>query len=144
MVKVDFNEGFQEKLVQVNWVVKVVKGGCIFGFIVLIVVGDGKGKVGFGCGKVCEVFVVIQKVLEVVCCNMIQVDLKGIIIQYLIKVCYGVFKVYMQFVDDGIGVIVGGVMCVVLEVVGVQNVLVKCYGFINLVNVVCVMFNGLK
>lgn len=60
MVKVeDKNEGFQEKLVQVNCVVKVVKGGWIFGFIVLIVVGDGNGKVGFGSGKVCEVLVVI-------------------------------------------------------------------------------------
>ena len=75
--KVDPNEGLQEKLVQVNRVAKVVKGGRIFGFTALTVVGDGKGKVGFGRGKAREVPAAIQKALEAARRNMIQVELNG-------------------------------------------------------------------
>ena len=77
MAKVDPNEGLQEKLVQVNRVAKVVKGGRIFGFTALTVVGDGKGKVGFGRGKAREVPAAIQKALEAARRNMIQVELNG-------------------------------------------------------------------
>ena len=76
------NEGLQEKLVQVNRVAKVVKGGRIFGFTALTVVGDGKGKVGYGRGKAREVPVAIQKAMESARRNMIQVDLDGSTIQY--------------------------------------------------------------
>ena len=144
MAKVDPNEGLQEKLVQVNRVAKVVKGGRIFGFTALTVVGDGKGKVGFGRGKAREVPAAIQKALEAARRNMIQVDLKGTTIQHPIKARHGASKVYMQPTDDGTGVIAGGAMRAVLEVAGVQNVLAKCYGSTNPVNVVRATFNGLK
>lgn len=137
------DDGMIEKLVVVNCVSKIVKGGCQFIFIVLIVVGDGEGKVGFGYGKVCEVLVVIQKLMEQVCKNLVSVDLNNGILWYIIKDGYGVVCVFMQLVLEGIGVIVGGVMCVVLEVVGVKNVLVKVIGLCNLINLVCVIVKGL-
>eukprot|EP00747_Dinoflagellata_sp_TGD_P161326 gnl/TRDRNA2_/TRDRNA2_178067_c0_seq7.p3 gnl/TRDRNA2_/TRDRNA2_178067_c0~~gnl/TRDRNA2_/TRDRNA2_178067_c0_seq7.p3 ORF type:complete len:136 (-),score=28.81 gnl/TRDRNA2_/TRDRNA2_178067_c0_seq7:4-411(-) len=128
MAKVDPNEGLQEKLVQVNRVAKVVKGGRIFGFTALTVVGDGNGKVGFGRGKAREVPAAIQKALEAARRNMIQVELNGTTIQHPIKARHGASKVFMQPASDGTGVIAGGAMRAVLEVAGVQNVLAKCYG----------------
>lgn len=144
MAKVDPNEGLQEKLVQVNRVAKVVKGGRIFAFTALTVVGDGKGKVGFGRGKAREVPAAIQKALEAARRNMIQVDLDGTTIQHPIKARHGASKVYMQPASDGTGVIAGGAMRAVLEVTGVQNVLAKCYGSTNPVNVVQATFEGLR
>eukprot|EP00218_Dolichomastix_sp_CCMP3274_P004178 CAMPEP_0170155396 /NCGR_PEP_ID=MMETSP0033_2-20121228/60490_1 /TAXON_ID=195969 /ORGANISM="Dolichomastix tenuilepis, Strain CCMP3274" /LENGTH=93 /DNA_ID=CAMNT_0010392705 /DNA_START=50 /DNA_END=327 /DNA_ORIENTATION=+ len=93
MAKVDPNEGLQEKLVQVNRVAKVVKGGRIFGFTALTVVGDGKGKVGFGRGKAREVPAAIQKALEAARRNMIQVELNGTTIQHPMKARHGASKV---------------------------------------------------
>lgn len=144
MAKVDPNEGLQEKLVQVNRVAKVVKGGRIFAFTALTVVGDGKGKVGFGRGKAREVPAAIQKALEAARRNMIQVDLDGTTIQHPIKARHGASKVYMQPASEGTGVIAGGAMRAVLEVTGVQNVLAKCYGSTNPVNVVQATFEGLR
>ncbi|AFT72040.1 MULTISPECIES: 30S ribosomal protein S5 [Alcanivoracaceae] len=144
MAKVDPNEGLQEKLVQVNRVAKVVKGGRIFGFTALTVVGDGNGKVGFGRGKAREVPAAIQKALEAARRNMIQVELNGTTIQHPIKARHGASKVFMQPASDGTGVIAGGAMRAVLEVAGVQNVLAKCYGSTNPVNVVRATFEGLK
>ncbi|MDF1822431.1 MAG: 30S ribosomal protein S5 [Alcanivoracaceae bacterium] len=144
MAKVDPSEGLQEKLVQVNRVAKVVKGGRIFGFTALTVVGDGNGKVGFGRGKAREVPAAIQKALEAARRNMIQVDLKGTTIQHPVKARHGASKVYMQPASEGTGVIAGGAMRAVLEVAGVQNVLAKCYGSTNPVNVVRATFEGLK
>jgi small subunit ribosomal protein S5 len=143
MAKVDPNEGLQEKLVQVNRVAKVVKGGRIFGFTALTVVGDGKGKVGFGRGKAREVPAAIQKALEAARRNMIQVELNGTTIQHPMKARHGASKVYMQPADEGTGVIAGGAMRAVLEVAGVQNVLAKCYGSTNPVNVVRATVKGL-
>ncbi|MBZ2190465.1 MAG: 30S ribosomal protein S5 [Alcanivorax sp.] len=144
MAKVDPNEGLQEKLVQVNRVAKVVKGGRIFAFTALTVVGDGKGKVGFGRGKAREVPAAIQKALEAARRNMIHVDLDGSTIQHPVKARHGASKVYMQPASDGTGVIAGGAMRAVLEVAGVQNVLAKCYGSTNPVNVVRATFEGLR
>ena len=138
------NEGLQEKLVQVNRVAKVVKGGRIFGFTALTVVGDGKGKVGYGRGKAREVPVAIQKAMEAARRNMIQVDLDGSTIQYAMKAQHGASKVYMQPAQEGTGVIAGGAMRAVLEIAGVHNVLAKCYGSTNPVNVVRATFNGLQ
>ena len=138
------NEGLIEKLVQVNRVAKVVKGGRIFSFTALTVVGDGNGRVGFGRGKAREVPVAIQKAMEQARRNMIQVDLKGDTIQYPIKASHGASKVYMQPASEGTGVIAGGAMRAVLEIAGVHNVLAKCYGSTNPVNVVRATFNGLK
>ena len=134
----------QEKLVQVNRVAKVVKGGRIFGFTALTVVGDGKGKVGFGRGKAREVPVAIQKAMEQARRNMIKVDLNGNTIQYPIKARHGASKIYMQPASEGTGVIAGGAMRAVLELAGVHNVLAKCYGSTNPVNVVRATINGLK
>lgn len=138
------DEGLQEKLVQVNRVAKTVKGGRIFGFTALTVVGDGNGKVGFGRGKAREVPQAIQKAMEAARRNMIQVDLKGTTIQYPIKANHGASKVYMQPASDGTGVIAGGAMRAVLEIAGVQNVLAKCYGSTNPVNVVRATFKALR
>lgn len=137
-------EGLQEKLVEVNRVAKTVKGGRIFGFTALTVVGDGKGKVGFGRGKAREVPQAIQKAMEAARRNMIQVDLKGTTIQYPTKANHGASKVYMQPASDGTGVIAGGAMRAVLEIAGVQNVLAKCYGSTNPVNVVRATFKALQ
>ena len=129
-------DGLQEKLVQVNRVAKVVKGGRIFGFTALTVVGDGEGKVGFGRGKAREVPVAIQKAMESARRNMIKVDLNGDTIQYAVKANHGASKVYMQPASQGTGIIAGGAMRAVLELAGVHNVLAKCYGSTNPVNVV--------
>lgn len=134
----------QEKLVQVNRVAKVVKGGRIFSFTALTVVGDGKGKVGFGRGKAREVPIAIQKAMEAARRNMIEVELDGGTIQYPIKARHGASKVYMQPASEGTGVIAGGAMRAVLEIAGVENVLAKCYGSTNPVNVVRATFNGLR
>jgi len=133
----------QEKLVQVNRVAKVVKGGRIFGFTALTVVGDGNGRVGFGRGKAREVPVAIQKAMEQARRNMIRVDLNGDTLQYPVKARHGASKVYMQPASQGTGVIAGGAMRAVLELAGVHNVLAKCYGSTNPVNVVRATINGL-
>lgn len=138
------DEGLQEKLVQVNRVAKVVKGGRIFGFTALTVVGDGNGKVGFGRGKAREVPVAIQKAMEAARRNMIQVDLNGDTIQYPIKANHGASKIYMQPASQGTGVIAGGAMRAVLELAGIHNVLAKCYGSTNPINVVRATFKALK
>ncbi len=137
-------EGFQEKLVQVNRVAKTVKGGRIFGFTALTVVGDGNGKVGFGRGKAREVPQAIQKAMEAARRNMIHVQLKGDTIQYPIKANHGASKIYMQPASAGTGVIAGGAMRAVLEIAGVQNVLAKCYGSTSPVNVVRATFKALQ
>lgn len=134
----------QEKLVQVNRVAKVVKGGRVFGFTALTVVGDGNGKVGFGRGKAREVPVAIQKAMEQARRNMISVELNAGTLQYAVKARHGASKVYMQPASEGTGVIAGGAMRAVLELAGVHNVLAKCYGSTNPVNVVRATINGLK
>lgn len=136
-------EGLQEKLVQVNRVAKVVKGGRIFGFTALTVVGDGNGRVGFGRGKAREVPLAIQKAMESARRNMVDVELTNGTLQYPVKANHGASKVYMQPASEGTGVIAGGAMRAVLEVAGVHNVLAKCYGSTNPVNVVRATINGL-
>ena len=134
----------QEKLIQVNRVATVVKGGRVFGFTALTVVGDGKGKVGFGRGKAREVPVAIQKAMEQARRNMVTVDLNGTTLQYAVKARHGASKVYMQPASEGTGVIAGGAMRAVFELAGVHNVLAKCYGSTNPVNVVRATVEGLK
>ena len=138
------DEGYIEKLVQVNRVAKVVKGGRIFAFTALTVVGDGKGRVGFGRGKAREVPAAIQKAMEAARRNMIQVDLNGTTLQYPVKANHGASRVFMQPASEGTGVIAGGAMRAVLEAAGVHNVLAKCYGSTNPVNVVQATYKGLK
>lgn len=115
------DEGYIEKLVQVNRVAKTVKGGRIFTFTALTVVGDGKGRVGFGRGKSREVPAAIQKAMEAARRNMIQVDLNGTTLQYATKAAHGASKVYMQPASEGTGVIAGGAMRAILEVAGAER-----------------------
>ena len=139
------NPELVEKLVNVNRVAKVVKGGRIFGFTALTVVGDGSGRVGFGRGKAREVPVAIQKAMEQARRNMIQVELKdGHTIQHPINANHGASKVYMQPASEGTGIIAGGAMRAVFEVLGIQNVLAKNIGSTNPINVVRATINGLK
>ena len=136
-------EGLVEKLVQVNRVAKVVKGGRIFGFTALTVVGDGNGRVGFGRGKAREVPLAIQKAMEAARRNMVDIELNGTTLWYPLVGRHSASKVYMQPASDGTGVIAGGAMRAVLEAAGVQNVLAKCYGSTNPVNVVRATFKAL-
>lgn len=144
MAKIEQSDGLVEKLVSVDRVAKVVKGGRIFSFTALTVVGDGNGRVGFGRGKAREVPAAIQKALEAAKRNMIDVDLAGQTLQHPIVARHSSSKVYMQPASEGTGVIAGGAMRAVLEVAGVQNVLAKCYGSTNPANVVRATFNGLR
>lgn len=132
-----------EKLISVNRVAKVVKGGRVFGFGALTVVGDGKGRVGFGTGKAREVPVAIQKAMESARKNMVDVRLKGSTLQYPLVGRHGAARVYMQPASEGTGIIAGGAMRAVFEVVGVQDVLAKCIGTNNAMNVVRATINGL-
>lgn len=136
-------DGLLEKLVNVNRVAKVVKGGRQFGFAALTVVGDGKGRVGYGRGKAREVPVAIQKAMESARKNMIDVKLRGTTLQYPLQGNHGAAKVYMQPASEGTGIIAGGAMRAVFEVLGVQNVLAKCIGTNNPVNVVRATVQGL-
>ncbi|MGH8548253.1 MAG: 30S ribosomal protein S5 [Methylococcales bacterium] len=128
--------GLQEKLVSVRRVAKVVKGGRQFGFTALTVVGDGQGKVGYGLSKAREVPIAIQKSMEQARRNMLSVSLNGDTVHYPIMSSTGAAKVYMQPASEGTGIIAGGAMRAVFEVVGVHNVLAKCIGTTNPINVV--------
>jgi small subunit ribosomal protein S5 len=134
----------KEKLVTVNRVAKVVKGGRQFGFTALTVVGDGAGRVGFGYGKAREVPVAIQKAMEKARKNMVSVPLKGLTLQHEIWGEHGATRVFMRPASDGTGVIAGGAMRAVFEVAGVQNVLAKSYGSRNSMNVVRATMDALK
>ncbi len=136
-------DGLLEKLVAVNRVAKVVKGGRQFGFAALTVVGDGNGKVGFGRGKAREVPVAIQKAMENARRNMVDVRLKGSTLQYPVTARHGAAKVFMKPASEGTGIIAGGAMRAVFEVVGVQNVLAKCIGTNNPINVIRATVRGL-
>jgi small subunit ribosomal protein S5 len=137
-------DGMVEKLVNVNRVSKVVKGGRIFSFTALAVVGDGNGKVGFGRGKAREVPAAIQKAMEQARRNTVQVDLKdGHTLQHPITAKHGASKVYMQPASKGTGIIAGGAMRSVFEVIGVENVLAKSIGSTNPINIVRATIRGL-
>ena len=125
-----------EKLVAVNRVAKVVKGGRQFGFTALTVVGDGAGRVGFGYGKARVVPVAIAKAMQAARKNMINVALRNDTLWYAITGTHGATRVYMQPAADGTGVIAGGGMRAVFECAGVRNVLAKSYGSRNPINVV--------
>ena len=133
-----------EKLVAINRVAKVVKGGRLFGFTALTVVGDGKGRVGMGRGKAREVPAAIQKAMENARKNMIRVPLSGGTLHYPITARHGAAKVYMQPASEGTGIIAGGPMRAVFEVLGVRDVLAKCIGSPNPINVIRATIGGLS
>jgi small subunit ribosomal protein S5 len=136
-------DGLHEKLIGINRVAKVVKGGRQFRFSALTVVGDGEGRVGFGRGKAREVPVAIQKAMEDARKNMKTIKLKEGTLQYPVTSRHGAAKVHMRPASEGTGIIAGGAMRAVLEVVGVRNVLAKCIGSSNPVNVVRATMKGL-
>ena len=136
-------DGLQEKLVHVNRVAKVVKGGRVFGFTALTVVGDGKGKVGFGYGKAREVPIAIQKAMEKARKNMVTVPLVNGTLQHDITSRFSGAQVFMKPASEGTGVIAGGAMRAVFEVVGVHNVLAKSQGSRNPGNLVRATIKGL-
>lgn len=134
---------FIEKLVNVRRVVKVVKGGRIFGFSALVVIGDGKGRVGYGTGKAREVPQAVQKAMEKARRSLKRVPLDNGTLYYPITSHVGAAKVYMQPASEGTGVIAGGPMRSVLEAVGVHNILAKCNGTTNPISVVRATIDGL-
>lgn len=145
MVQIDkqINE-LQEKLIAVNRVSKTVKGGRIFSFTALTVVGNGYGKVGFGYGKAREVPVAIQKAMEKAKRNMMNIKLNKGTLQHSIKGKHTGSYVFMKPATEGTGIIAGGAMRAVLEVTGVHNVLAKSYGSTNPMNVVRATITALK
>lgn len=143
----DYNQssdGYIEKLVSINRVAKVVKGGRQFGFTALTVVGDGNGRVGLGYGKAREVPLAIQKAMEKARRDMKTVSLDDGTLQYALKGRHGAARVYMQPASEGTGIIAGGAMRAVFEAVGVRNVLAKIIGTNNPINVVRATINGLS
>ena len=129
-------DSLQEKLVAVNRTAKVVKGGRIFSFAALVVIGDGKGRVGFGMGKSREVPAAIQKAMESGKRNMFRVSLKDSTIQHPLIGRHGATKVMMLPAGEGTGLIAGGAMRAVCEVIGIRDILAKCTGSRTPVNVV--------
>jgi len=138
------SDGMLEKLVAVNRVAKVVKGGRIFSFTALTVVGDGSGKVGIGYGKAREVPAAIAKAMERARKSMVSVSLNQGTLWHSTTANHGAAKVHMQPASDGTGVIAGGAMRAVFEVVGVQNVLAKAFGSRNPINLVRATLKGLE
>jgi small subunit ribosomal protein S5 len=137
-------DGLREKMISINRVTKVVKGGRILGFAALAVVGDGDGRVGMGKGKAKEVPVAIQKAMEEARRKMVRVRLKSGTLHHAVEGRHGATKVFMQPAADGTGVIAGGPMRAVFEVVGVTNVLAKCHGSTNPYNLVRATIDALE
>ena len=134
----------EEKLIKLNRVVKVVKGGRRFKFTALMAVGDRKGKIGIGYGKASEIPEAIRKGMEKAKKNMIKVNLKGETIPHEIKVKYSGAIVWMKPAAKGTGIIAGRAVRAVIELAGIKNILTKSHGSSNAINVVNASFNCLK
>lgn len=140
----DRGDGLKEKMVAINRVTKVVKGGRILGFAALTVVGNGDGSVGMGKGKSREVPVAVQKAMDEARRKMIKVNLKNGTLHHPVIGRHGAAKVYMQPASEGTGIIAGGPMRAIFEVMGVHNILAKCIGSTNPYNVVRATLDGLQ
>ena len=137
------DDGMREKMVSINRVTKVVKGGRILGFAALTVVGDGDGGIGMGKGKSREVPVAVQKAMEEARRKMAKVKLKDGTLHHTVTGRHGATKVLMSPAAAGTGVIAGGPMRAVLEVMGVTDIVAKTIGSTNPYNVVRATINGL-
>ena len=137
------SEGMSEKLVAVTRNAKVVKGGRIFSFAALVVVGDGKGKIGYGRGKAREVPIAIQKAIENAKKNMMYIELNQDTIWHEMVGRHGATRVFMKPASEGTGIIAGGAARAVLDVLGVKNILTKIIGASNPNNVLLATINGL-
>ncbi len=138
------NDGLREKMVSINRVTKVVKGGRVLGFAALTVVGDGDGSIGMGKGKAREVPVAVQKAMDEARRKMVKVSLKDGTLQHSVIGRHGAARVYMQPASEGTGIIAGGPMRAVFEVMGMANILAKCLGSTNPYNIVRATLNGLQ
>jgi small subunit ribosomal protein S5 len=137
------SDGLIEKLVVVKRNAKTVKGGRVFSFRALVVVGDGNGRIGVGSGKAKEVPVAIQKAMYAARRNMVKVELNNKTILHRVEARYGATKVVMLPASEGTGIIAGGAVRAVFEVLGVSNVLAKIIGSSNPDNVIRAVINGL-
>ncbi len=138
------DDGLIEKMISVNRVTKVVKGGRIMGFAALTVVGDGDGRVGMGKGKSKEVPLAVQKAMDEARRNLTKVSLKSGTLHHTVIGKHGAAKVLMQPASEGTGIIAGGAMRAVFEAAGVRDVLAKCIGSSNPYNVVRATLNALN
>lgn len=131
-----------DKVVFINRVAKVVKGGRRFSFSAIVVVGDGNGNVGYGTGKAQEVPEAIRKGVEAAKKSMIEIPIIEGTIPYLMEGVFGATKVFMRPAKEGTGVIAGGAVRAVMEAAGVENILTKCYGSRNPHNMVRAVFEA--
>ncbi|GAA4336931.1 30S ribosomal protein S5 [Pigmentiphaga soli] len=138
------DDGLREKMIAVNRVTKVVKGGRILGFAALTVVGDGDGRVGMGKGKSREVPVAVQKAMEEARRKMIKVPLKNGTLHHVVVGKHGASTVLISPAVEGTGVIAGGPMRAIFDVLGVRNVVAKSLGSTNPYNLVRATLNGLR
>ncbi len=138
------SDGLREKMIGVNRVSKTVKGGRILSFAALTVVGDGDGGVGMGKGKAREVPAAVQKAMDEARRSMVKISLNNGTLHHAVVGRHGAAKVFMQPASEGTGIIAGGAMRAVFEVMGVTNVLAKCIGSTNPYNVVRATLDGLK
>ena len=138
------DDGLREKMIAVNRVTKVVKGGRILGFAALTVVGDGDGRIGMGKGKAREVPVAVTKAMDAARRNMVKVSLKNGSIHHNVKGHHGAAKVLMAPAPAGTGIIAGGPMRAVFEVVGITDIVAKSHGSTNPYNMVRATFDALS
>jgi small subunit ribosomal protein S5 len=140
----EIKDQFIEKLISVNRVTKVVKGGRIMGFAALTVVGDGDGGIGMGKAKSKEVPVAVQKAVKEARKEMVKVPLKNGTIHHTVTGTHGATTVYMQPAKDGTGIIAGGAMRAIFDAIGVKNITAKVHGSTNPYNVVRATIKGLQ
>jgi small subunit ribosomal protein S5 len=138
------DDGMREKMIAINRVTKVVKGGRIMGFAALTVVGDGDGRIGMGKGKSKEVPVAVQKAMEEARRKMIKVTLKNGTLQHTVTGKHGASKVMIMPAKEGTGVIAGGPMRAIFDVMGIVNVVAKSNGSTNPYNMVRATLDGLS
>lgn len=139
----ELKDQYIEKMISVNRVTKVVKGGRIMGFAALMIVGDGDGGIGMGRARSKEVPVAVQKAAKEARKNIVKVSLKNGTVHHTVIGKHGATKVLIQPAKDGTGIIAGGAMRAIFDAIGVKNITAKVYGSTNPYNVVRATIDGL-